>query len=524
MKISQVYLNKWVSNLPKADSLSNNLSNNLSDKLSEQLTEQGLEVDEVIPLGSGLKNIEIGHVLEKEQHLDADRLSVCTILVSDDQRLNIVCGAKNIDKNQKVPVARIGAVLPGDFKIKKSKLRGVLSEGMICSETELGLSDTSAGIMVLPEDAPIGEDVLKYLELDDHIIDIELTANRGDCANYIGVAREAAVINKTSYKIPDYLENYINIGKKLLDNNSETHVVHHDARDLCPAYCLYKISLSGVNSGFNNKLFINLGEFLRRSGVSRVNTIVDVINSVMLNFGQPMHAFDADEINGVISVRMAKKGEKIEALNDKTYDLSPESLIIADESGPLAIAGIIGGKRGSVSNNTKNILLEAAYFDKISIAKTARSYGLQTDASYRFERGIDPQQLEKSAMAVIGNLKDYFPDLSIDYKYESNSSDIFFSKELKFDLAKSCSYLGIKSLEDIGSSVISIQDGFKVLGFELKSSAQNNWVLSVPSWRHDVSEEVDLIEEMARIIGYNNIPSSLPVLDSSVSILQKSKQ
>ena len=208
----------------------------------------------------------------------------------------------------------------------------------------------------------------------------------------------------------------------------------------------------------------------------------------------------------------------------KTYDLSPDALIIADESGPLAIAGIIGGKRGSVSNNTKNILLEAAYFDKISIAKTARSYGLQTDASYRFERGIDPQQLEKSAMAVIGNLKDYFPDLSIDYKYESSLSDILLSKEVKFDLAKSCSYLGIKSLEDIGSSVISIQDGFKVLGFDLKNSAQNNWVLSVPSWRHDVSEEVDLIEEMARIIGYNNIPSSLPVLDSSVNILQKSKQ
>ena len=189
MKISQVYLNKWVSNLPKSDNLSDDLSDKLSYSLSEQLTEQGLEVDEVISLGSGLKNIEIGHVLEKEQHPDADRLSVCTVLVSDDQRLNIVCGAKNIDKNQKVPVARIGAVLPGNFKIKKSKLRGVLSEGMICSETELGLSDTSAGIMVLPEDAPIGEDVLKYLELDDHIIDIELTANRGDCANYIGVAQ-----------------------------------------------------------------------------------------------------------------------------------------------------------------------------------------------------------------------------------------------------------------------------------------------------------------------------------------------
>ena len=354
MKISQLYLNKWVSNLPKIDDL------------SEQLTEQGLEVDEIIPVCDNLKNIEIGHVIDINPHPDADKLRVCTVLVSDDQKLNIVCGAKNVDKDQKVPVARIGAVLPGNFKIKKSKLRGVLSEGMICSESELGLADSAPGIMVLPNDAPVGEDVIKYLNLDDNIIDIELTANRGDCANYIGTAREIAVINKKDYKLPEYLESFINQGKKYFNNkqknNLESQVCHHGNKDICSAYSLYKIDL-GVGSENKNlpKASIDLSELLRRSGVSSVNVIVDIINSAMLNLGQPMHAFDSDELNGNISIRMAKKGEKLTALNDQTYDLNTDTLIIADESGPLAIAGVIGAKRCSVNDSTKNILLESAY-------------------------------------------------------------------------------------------------------------------------------------------------------------------
>ena len=517
MKISQLYLNKWVSNLPKIDDL------------SEQLTEQGLEVDEIIPVCDNLKNIEIGHVIDINPHPDADKLRVCTVLVSDDQKLNIVCGAKNVDKDQKVPVARIGAVLPGNFKIKKSKLRGVLSEGMICSESELGLADSAPGIMVLPNDAPVGEDVIKYLNLDDNIIDIELTANRGDCANYIGTAREIAVINKKDYKLPEYLESFINQGKKYFNNkqknNLESQVCHHGNKDICSAYSLYKIDL-GVGSENKNlpKASIDLSEFLRRSGVSSVNVIVDIINSAMLNLGQPMHAFDSDELNGNISIRMAKKGEKLTALNDQTYDLNTDTLIIADESGPLAIAGVIGAKRCSVNDSTKNILLESAYFDKVNIAKTARFYGLQTDSSYRFERGVDPAQVENAVLAVIGNLCEYFPDLSVISKYEGGLDNIIKTKNINFDLSKALDYLGINNIKDLNILSSDIKKGFEVLGFAIKTKSENNWVISVPSWRHDVSVYVDLVEELARVIGYNKIPSTLPKVDFALDILHKSKQ
>ena len=523
MKISQLYLNKWVSNLPKIDDL------------SEQLTEQGLEVDEIIPVcGAGaaadnLKNIEIGHILDINPHPDADKLRVCSVLVSDEQKLNIVCGAKNVDKNQKVPVARIGAVLPGNFKIKKSKLRGVLSEGMICSEAELGLADSAPGIMVLPNDAPVGEDIIKYLNLDDNIIDIELTANRGDCANYIGTAREIAVINKKDYKLPDYLESFIKIANNYfnnkLKNNLESQVCHHGNKDICSAYSLYKIDLGiSADNNFLPKSSIDLSEFLRRSAVSSVNIIVDIINSVMLNLGQPMHAFDSDELNGEISIRMAKKGEKLTALNDQTYDLTPDVLIIADDTGPLAMAGIIGAKRCSVTDSTKNILLESAYFDKIHIAKTARFYGLQTDSSYRFERGVDPAQVKKSAMAVIGNLFEYFPDLSVISKYESGLDNIISSKNINFDLSKALDYLGVNNLKDLNILDADIQKGFEILGFVIKNKSENNWLISVPSWRHDVSGYIDLVEELARVIGYNKIPSTLPKIDYALDILHKSKQ
>ena len=499
MKVSNIHLCKWV----------NSLSGHTIDKVSEKLTLQGLEVDEVIALGEGLKNIEVGHVLEIAPHPDADKLRVCTVLVADDQKLGIVCGAKNVDAGQNVPVARIGAVLPGNFKIKKSKLRGVLSEGMICSEAELGLADSAPGIMVLPKDAKVGANIIDYLNLDDHIIDIDLTANRGDCASYIGVAREIAVANSLSCNLPDDLAADIKSGLiKRESKKVDSLKCHHGEKDLVPAYKLLKIDF---NSDITSTP-IDLSEFLRRSDISSVNLIVDTLNAVMLNLGQPMHAFDANEVEGIIAVRFAQKGEKIKALNDQEYNLNTETLIIADDKGPLAIAGVIGGHRGSVSAKTKSILLEAAAFNHIQIAKQAKAYGLQTDSSYRFERGVDFGQLDNSLNAVIGALAKFFPDLEINAEYSFADNNLSTVKTVDFDLDFVRSYLGV----DLDKKILD--KGFKTLGFDIVNKTDKSWKLSIPSWRHDVSVQVDLIEEAARIIGYDNIDASLPKIDFSEDI------
>jgi phenylalanyl-tRNA synthetase beta chain len=499
MKVSNIHLCKWV----------NGLSKYTVDKVSEKLTLQGLEVDEVIALGEGLKNIEVGHVLEITPHPDADKLRVCTVLVADDQKLNIVCGAKNVDAGQNVPVARIGAVLPGNFKIKKSKLRGVLSEGMICSEAELGLADSAPGIMVLPKDAKVGVNIIDYLNLDDHIIDIDLTANRGDCASYIGVAREIAVANSLSHNLPDNLASDIKSGlTKRESKKVDSLKCHHGEKDLASAYKLLKIDF---NSDITSTP-IDLSEFLRRSDISSVNLIVDILNAVMLNLGQPMHAFDANEVEGIISVRFATKGEKIKALNDQEYNLNTETLIIADDKGPLAIAGVIGGHRGSVSAKTKSILLEAAAFNHIQIAKQAKAYGLQTDSSYRFERGVDFGQLDNSLNAVIGALAKFCPDLEIKAEYSFADNNLSTVKTVDFDLTFTSDYLGV----DLDNKILD--KGFKTLGFDIVNKSDESWKLSIPSWRHDVSVQVDLIEEAARIIGYDNIDASLPKIDFSEDI------
>jgi len=349
-----------------------------TETLVNQLTMAGLEVDRVESVADEFTNVVVGQVLEVAPHPDADKLQVCTVDIGKPEKLKIVCGAKNVRAEMKVAIAQVGATLPG-VKIKKAKLRGVESCGMLCSAKELGLAETAAGIMELPQDAPISRDIIDYLHLDDVSINIDLTPNRGDCASILGIAREVAAINQCKYYLPKIKE-IKPVIKDLLSINLT-------AAKECPRY-VGRI-IHDVNLQATTPLWMR--ERLRRSGIRSIDPVVDVTNYVLLELGQPMHAFDLAKISQGIEVRLAKKGEQLVLLDETKVSLMPQDLIIADHQQPLALAGIMGGMNSGINVKTKDIFLESAFFDPIKIATTAKFYNLQTDSSYRFERGVDYQ-------------------------------------------------------------------------------------------------------------------------------------
>ena len=482
MKISENWLRSWVN--PAID----------SDTLSNQLTMLGLEVDDMLPAAKAFTGVVIGEVLSVEQHPDADRLRVTTINIGSAEPLQIVCGAPNVRIGMKVPVATIGAVLPGDFKIKKGKLRGVESQGMLCGASEIDLDDKIDGLLELPSDAPIGRNIREYLNLDDHVIDISITPNRGDCFSIRGIAREIGVINQLSVHAPEIAE----VAATITDKKN---VMVNTAG--CPRY-LGRV-IKNVNTKAPTPAWME--QALARSGMRQHSILVDITNYVLMELGQPLHAFDADKIEGSVQVRQATAQEKLILLNEQEVELNAEIMVIADDAKALAIAGIMGGLSSSVTEETTDIFLESAFFAPLAIAGRARRYGLHTDASQRYERGVDfelPFIAMNRASQLISELAggDFGPITLVE-----NIAALPQREAIELNQTQVNQLLGYVVESDF------ITDALQRLGCTVTVKTQGEWSVVPPSHRYDMAIYQDLIEEVARIHGYDNIQIRLPVID-----------
>lgn len=482
MKISENWLRTWVN--PAID----------SDTLSDQLTMLGLEVDELAPVAKPFTGVVIGEVLTVEQHPDADRLRVTTINIGSGEPLQIVCGAPNVRVGMKAPVATIGAVLPGDFKIKKGKLRGVESQGMLCGASEIDLEDKIDGLLELPADAPVGVNIREYLKLDDNVIDISITPNRGDCFSIRGIAREISVINKLKM-----IEPVINTVAATIADEKEVVIGTEGA----PRY------LGRVVKNVNVKAVTPewMQQALSRSGIRTHSILVDVTNYVLMELGQPMHAFDLSKIEGTVHVRQATQQEKLQLLNDQEVELQEDIMVIADDQKALAIAGIMGGLASSVTDETTDIFLESAFFAPLAIAGRARRFGLHTDSSQRYERGVDfelPLIAMNRASQLIQELAGgEFGPITV-----AEKTDLLPKREaIELKQAQVDQLLGYQVAGEF------IADALTRLGCEVTVKAEGEWSVVPPSHRYDMAIYQDLIEEVARIDGYDNIQISLPSMD-----------
>lgn len=459
-------------------------------EICDQLTDVGLEVDAFEPVAPEFTGIIVAHILSAEPHPDADKLKVC--LVDDgQQKIQIVCGAKNAREGLKVALATVGAVLPGNFKIKPAKLRGMESFGMLCSEAEIGLADSAEGILELPADAPIGENIRTYLQLDDDVIDIDLTPNRGDCLSIKGLARELGVINQVNVTSP--------IVKPVEACHQETMVVTVKEPQACPRYCSRVIK----NIDLSKKTPLWMQEKLRRGGVRSICPVVDVTNYLSLEFGQPMHAFDINAVNTPLLVRFAQAGETLALLDGQQVELDQKTLIIADKEAPLAIAGVMGGAESGVTAETKNVVLECAFFNPLAIMGTARRYGVHTDSSQRFERGVDPSititALEYATQLIIDICGG---DVGPIHEVVSEN-DLPTRNTIILRRAQISKLLGFAISDD------KVEDILQRLGMEINLQ-DAGWSVLTPLHRFDMCYEEDLIEEVARIYGYEHIPSIVP--------------
>ena len=479
MKFSEKWLREWVN--PQLGTA----------ELAEQLTMAGLEVDSIEAAAAKFSDIVVGEVLTVEKHPEADRLNVCTVNVGAAEPLNIVCGAKNVAVGLRVPTALVGAVLPGDFKIKKAKLRGVPSHGMLCSETELGLAESAEGLMILPADAPVGTDIREYLQLDDQIIEVDFTPNRGDCLSLRGLGREVAVLNALQ---PEVFEI-----KSVQPQIDDTFPVKVEAKQDCPIY-LGRV-IRNINPDAQTPLWML--ERLRRAGSRSLGPLVDVTNYILLELGQPMHAFDLDKLKGGIEVRRAKPGEKIKLLDDSEITLDETMLVIADASAAQAFAGIMGGSDSSVSDATRNVFLECAFFSPDAIRGKARHYGMQTDSSYRFERGVDFAFTQYAMERATALLLEIAGGEAGPVNGVSDSSAYPQRQVIDLRLSQIRRVLGIEVDKNEVDGIM------QRLGMQLEST-DSGWKITPPSWRFDITIEADLIEEVGRVYGYNRIPSRLP--------------
>ena len=489
MKISENWLRTWVN--PAID----------SETLSDQLTMLGLEVDDLSPAAKPFTGVVVGEVLTVEQHPDADRLRVTTVNIGSGEPLQIVCGAPNVRVGMKAPVATIGAVLPGDFKIKKGKLRGIESQGMLCGASEIDLEDKIDGLLELPSDAPVGVNVREYLDLDDHVIDISITPNRGDCFSIRGIAREIAVINQMTATAPEIKE----VAATIAD---EKKVIV--STEGCPRY------LGRVIKNVNTKAPTPewMERALARSGIRQHSILVDITNYVLMELGQPLHAFDGGKVQGAVHVRQATAAEKLVLLNEQEVELNEKVMVIADDEKALAIAGIMGGLSSSVTDETTEIFLESAFFAPLHIAGRARSFGLHTDASQRYERGVDfelPMMAMHRASQLITELAGgEFGPITV-----AEQAEVLPKREaIELKQAQVDQLLGYRVEGEF------IADALTRLGCVVTVEAEGQWSVVPPSHRYDMAIYQDLIEEVARIHGYDNIQISLPVIDAQLAKYQ----
>ena len=475
MRFSEAWLREWVN--PPVDTRA----------LADQLSMAGLEVDALEPVAPSFGGVVIGRVVAVAAHPNAEKLRLCEVDVGQAERLSIVCGAPNVAPGMRVPVALVGAQLPGDFRVKRAKLRGVESLGMICSAKELGLAESSDGIMPLPTDAPIGEDLRIWLGLDDTCIELDLTPDRGDCLSIAGIAREVGVINRVGvHAVP------IEPVPPACDDRVGVRLT---APDACPRYAcrvLRRIDPSAITP-------LWMQERLRRSGLRSISPVVDVTNYVLLELGQPLHGFDLARLEGDICVRMAQSGERLALLNGDKIDLRDDSLVIADASRAVALAGIMGGSETAVSAQTRDLLLESAFFTPAAISGRARSYGLHTDSSHRFERGVDPELQERAIERATALLLDIVGGEPGPVVVASDSTRLPSPPRLHLRRERAAQVLGVRLTD------AQIEDILGRLGAQL-SPVADGWQVRPPSARFDLVMEVDLIADVGRIFGYNNIP------------------
>ncbi len=501
MKFSESWLREWVN--PAIE----------TTELVAQLTMAGLEVDAVEPVAPAFSGVVVGEIIAVEPHPNADKLRVCQVAGGDSGPVQVVCGAPNARAGLKVPFATVGAQLPNDMKIRKAKLRDVESFGMLCGEDELGLGENGEGLLELPAAAPVGADLRDYLSLNDQLIEVDLTPNRGDCLSLRGLAREAGVLNSQPPTSPELTPIPASI--------EDVFPVELQAPASCPRYVGRVIR--GVDVKAESPLWLQ--EKLRRSGLRSIDPVVDVTNYVMLELGQPMHAFDLSTLQGGIVVRMAKQGEKLKLLDGSEATLNSDTLLIADREKPLAIAGIMGGEDSSVNSQTVDIFLESAYFDPIAIAGRPRNYGLHTDSSHRFERGVDPQLQAAAIERATALLVDIVGGQPGPVVSEASPAHLPKTPEVVLTSAKLKQQLAL----DLEAGVV--REILELLGLDVIAENEQGWKCVVPSWRFDISIEMDLIEEIARIYGYNRLPTTtisahLPIAGSdekniSLSLLRQ---
>ena len=486
MNISTRWLREWV-------------NPDVSDEvLAEKLTMAGLEVDSIAPVAPPFDGVVVGQVVSCEKHPNADKLSLCQVNIGQDDNLQIICGAPNVRQDLKVVVATVGSKLPSGLKIKKAKLRGIKSCGMLCSETELGISDSHDGIMELSDDAPLGEDIRAHLDLDDQIIELDITPNRGDCFSVLGVAREVCASYDLTMPLPSYKASV------KVDYDFFTKVSNTKA---CPKY------LTRVIKGIDNTVETPkwMARRLLRASQQLHSPVVDITNYVLLELGQPMHAFDLQKISGGIDVRMAKKGEKLELLNEQTISLREDTLVIADDKSAIAMAGVMGGLVTATQPQSNEILFESAFFEPVAMAGVARSYALHTESSLRFERGVDfhlanlaLERATELVLEICGGEASVI-NACIDETQLPTIEPITItldriSKVLGFELEASW-----------------IEAKFKSLDFDIVEKTDNSWTIVPPSFRFDIRIVPDLIEELARLYGYDRLPVRSLTLDANIT-------
>ena len=462
-----------------------------AQEIADALTLAGLEVDAVEALGTSLDGVIVGEILAKEKHPDADRLNLTQVTIGGDENLAIVCGASNVRVGMKVPVATVGTKLPNGLKIKKSKIRGEASFGMLCSEAELGMTESSEGLLELNADAPVGEAIQFYLNLDDTLIDIDLTPNRGDCLSVSGIARELHVLVDSPYSPVKINE--------VANTSSEKVSVNVQEAQACPHYLARVIT--DVDLQVKTPLWMQ--ERLRRSGLSSISPIVDITNYVMLELGQPMHAFDRSKVEGEINVRFAKEGETIALLNDSEAKLNSDTLIIADKDKPIAIAGVMGGNESAINEETSEIIFEAAHFTKRAVAGTARIYGLHTDSSHRFERGVDPLLPIKAIQRATELCQEICGGSIGEINHQSADLVQKEAVELRFERVRRLLGMPLEHAE-VEAMLKRISDDV--------TETEDGWSVIPPSYRFDIERECDLVEEVARVKGYDNLDDRLPKL------------
>jgi len=479
------------------------------DELAGKLTASGLEVDTFKPVAAHFSDVVVAEIISCEAHPDADKLKVCSIDFGASEPAQVVCGAPNARAGIKIPLAKVGAVLGEDFKIKKAKLRGVDSFGMACSARELGLSDDHSGLMELPLDAPLGADIRDFLELDDYAIEVELTPNRADCLSIQGIARDvsASCSVKLTAEVIEPITASIN------DSIEVTLVADQD----CPRY-VGRI-IRGIDPTAPTPLW--MVEALRRSGIRSISATVDATNFVLMELGQPMHAFDLDRLQGNITVRRGSDGETLELLDGKQIELDDSLLAICDEGGPVALAGIMGGLDSGVTDATKNILLESAYFKPSTISGKARDLGLHTDASHRYERGVDPRGQERALERITGLLLDIAGGESGPLIHAVSEAHVPPQNQVSLRHARLNRVLGVELDQDDVSRILT--DLRMQPEFRRSDSDGGVWTVTAPSDRFDIEIEEDLIEEVARIFGYDNIPATLPAGELNPGVVSETR-